>query len=75
MESTIINILKFNDRTGRLLSFGQSVNVDQPRDTIIDGYNEAFNGTVEGFRGPCVVVTDGEGDSFEIEPFNLTIED
>ena len=74
MEVTIINILKFTDQFGTLLTMGQTVSVDEPNDSNIDGYNNGFIGTVAGFRGPCVVVNDQEGDAFEVEPHKLTIE-
>mgnify|MGYP000045790981 FL=1 len=75
METTIINILGFKDQTGRLITMGNNVSVDEPRDTIIDGYDYGFMGTVQGFRGPCIVVSDPEGDTFEVEPFKVKVED
>lgn len=61
------------DSTGLKLEIGQTVIVPDPNDSDIHNYS--FAGEVKAFRGDYVVVVDGEGDCFEIEPERLEIQD
>lgn len=61
--------MKYFDFNGDEINAGDTVLVPYPNDTDIHTYS--FEGYVSGFRNDNVIVDDGEGDSFEIEPIRL----
>ena len=61
------------DLNGNIIEIGNTVIVPEPNGTDI--HTNGFVGNVEGFRGENVLVLDGEGDTFEIEPERLEIQD
>lgn len=60
-----------NDSTGKQIAVGATVSVPLPNDT--DMWNYEFDGYVDGFHGDYVVVIDGDGDAFCVEPERLTL--
>lgn len=61
------------DMYGKAILTFDNVLVPEPNDT--DLHNFEFTGMVDGFRNGNVIVVDGNGDCFEIEPERLEIEE
>lgn len=59
------------DRKGIFIQYFDTVEVPEPNDT--DVHNHSFDGTVTGERNGNIIVEDGEGNSFEIEPERLEV--
>jgi hypothetical protein len=60
------------DSKGIWIEDSASVQVPDPKSDDI--HQHAFTGTVTGFRNGNFIVEDMDGDSFEIEPYRLTVE-
>jgi len=60
------------DMNGKAITMFDNVIVPEPNET--DLHNFEFTGMVDGFRNGNVLVVDGEGDCFEIEPERLEVE-
>lgn len=60
---------EYVDKYGFMLSVGDDVDVPYPNDTDI--HSQEFTGCIEGFKDGYVVVIDGDGDCFSIEPKRL----
>lgn len=60
------------DKNGKSISKGDTVNVPSP--TEEDNWNHEFTGHVEAFDEDYVVVMDGDGDCFSVEPERLEID-
>lgn len=58
-----------NDKNGNALKIGDLVNMPYPEST--DSWAYEFTGTIDSFNGEYVVVVDGDGDYFDIEPERL----
>lgn len=61
------------DINGVKIEQGNTVDVPAPNDS--DMHNFEFRGTVDSFRDGYVVVSDGDGDCFSLEPSRLTVID
>ena len=60
------------DMNGTAIEPFDSVLVPEPNDS--DQHSHEFSGMVDGFRYGNVIVVDGDGDYFEIEPERLEVE-
>lgn len=65
------NSLNFKDKNGKLITYFDSVEVPEPNDTYMHNYS--FVGTAIDEHAGCVVVEDGEGETFCIEPERLSV--
>ncbi len=63
---------EYKDKHGFALEVGDDVEVPEPNDSDI--HNSSFVGRVDSFRNGNVVVVDGDGDAFEIEPERLELQ-
>lgn len=63
------------DMNGKAIQMFDDVNVPEPKSDGSDLHNFDFVGMVDGFRNGNVIVVDGDGDCFEIEPERLEIEE
>lgn len=59
------------DMNGETIQTFDDVLAPEPNDTDI--HNNEFKGMVDGFRHGNVVVTDGEGNFYDIEPERLEV--
>ncbi len=59
------------DKNGKIIEIGMDVDVPAPNET--DMHNFDFRGYVEGLTDSYVVVLDGDGDMFMIEPERLEV--
>lgn len=59
------------DKNNKTISIGDDVIVPDPNET--DLHNYSCQGSVEGFHGEYVLVRDGDGNFFDIEPKRLEI--
>lgn len=57
------------DKNGIEIKIGAVIEVPEPDET--DAHSHSFQGYVDGFRHGCVIVMDGDGDAFEVEPERL----
>lgn len=59
------------DMNGKAIETFDDVLVPEPNDSDI--HNFEFQGMVDGFRHGNVIVVDGDGDAFEVEPERLEV--
>jgi hypothetical protein len=52
---------------------GDSVEVPDPVDPVLEGYNYSFIGKVVDFRDDHVTVEDGDGDCFDVDAERLLV--
>ena len=62
------------DKNGYPIEVGDAVLVPEPIDGD-DLWNCSFMGVVDGFRYENVIVVDGDGDCFDIDPERLELQD
>ncbi len=65
--------LSYKDKNGKHIGLGMDVDVPESNGT--DMWNFDFRGVVDSFRDGDVIVLDGDGDYFSIEPGRLEIAD
>lgn len=61
------------DKNGILIKVGDTVNVPSP--TEVDNWNHEFTGHVEDIDDGYVIVMDGDGDCFAVEPERLEVDE
>jgi hypothetical protein len=64
-----------NDKNGKMISKGDTVNVDAPKDT--DCHNHEFQGEIIALKSSegIVTVVDQEGDCFDVDVNSIEIVD
>lgn len=64
--------MNFKDKNGKTIKRFDTVQVPEPIESDI--HNFEFTGIVDDFEEGYAVVSDGEGDTFAIEPERLIVE-